>query len=236
MARNRNRDNLVELKDILSQIKKEMASASFDTEGTIGKSKNDLSSILSISKQISSYEEKIAIYGREKGRLSYDQLKNLSQELGLISGLPPASQRQLISDRLNKKLKNPTNLTSGFAIYTPQGNLILQTSPSQLNPTLDRAVLKKVLDFNSSVINQPVQVNNEYLIQFVAPIRDLKTQKIQAILISQIPISKLRPNFATGNYVISDANIFVISHKGGLEDKFESVITVDKKKNFSSIV
>ncbi len=37
-------------------------------------------------------------------------------------------------------------------------------------------------------------------------------------------------------YVISDANIFVISHKGGLEDKFESVITVDKKKNFSSIV
>jgi methyl-accepting chemotaxis protein len=136
----------------------------------------------------------------------YEDTKNLSQELGLISGLPPASQRQLISDRLNKKLKNPTNLTSGFAIYTPQGNLILQTSPSQLNPTLDRAVLKKVLDFNSSVINQPVQVNNEYLIQFVAPIRDLKTQKIQAILISQIPISKLRPNFATGNYVISDAN------------------------------
>jgi len=37
-------------------------------------------------------------------------------------------------------------------------------------------------------------------------------------------------------YVISDANIFVISHKGGLEDKFESVITVDKKKNFSCIV
>jgi DNA repair exonuclease SbcCD ATPase subunit len=37
-------------------------------------------------------------------------------------------------------------------------------------------------------------------------------------------------------YVISDANIFVISHKGGLEDKFESVITVDKKKNFSYMV
>jgi DNA repair exonuclease SbcCD ATPase subunit len=37
-------------------------------------------------------------------------------------------------------------------------------------------------------------------------------------------------------YVISDANIFVISHKGGLEDKFESVLQVDKKKNFSFIV
>ena len=37
-------------------------------------------------------------------------------------------------------------------------------------------------------------------------------------------------------YVISDANIFVISHKGGLEDKFESVITVDKKKNFSCMI
>jgi DNA repair exonuclease SbcCD ATPase subunit len=37
-------------------------------------------------------------------------------------------------------------------------------------------------------------------------------------------------------YIIKDANIFVISHKNGLEDKFESVITVDKKKNFSCIV
>ena len=37
-------------------------------------------------------------------------------------------------------------------------------------------------------------------------------------------------------YVISDANIFVISHKTGLEDKFESVIQVEKRKNFSHIL
>ncbi len=37
-------------------------------------------------------------------------------------------------------------------------------------------------------------------------------------------------------YVIKDANIFVISHKTGLEDKFESVIKFEKKKNFSSMV
>lgn len=134
----------------------------------------------------------------------YEDTKTLSQELGLISGLPPANQRQLISDRLNKKLKDSTNLTSGFAIYTTQGNLILQTSPSQLNPPLDRAVLKKVIDFNSSVINQPVQANNRYLIQFVAPIRDLKTQKIQAILVSQIPIGDIPTSSASGNYVIAD--------------------------------
>jgi hypothetical protein len=30
-------------------------------------------------------------------------------------------------------------------------------------------------------------------------------------------------------YVIKDANIFVISHKTGLEDKFESVLRFDKK-------
>jgi DNA repair exonuclease SbcCD ATPase subunit len=36
-------------------------------------------------------------------------------------------------------------------------------------------------------------------------------------------------------YVINDANIFVISHKTGMEDKFESVLTVEKKKNFSFI-
>ena len=34
-------------------------------------------------------------------------------------------------------------------------------------------------------------------------------------------------------YVIKDANIFVISHKTGLEDRFESVIRFDKKAGFS---
>jgi DNA repair exonuclease SbcCD ATPase subunit len=37
-------------------------------------------------------------------------------------------------------------------------------------------------------------------------------------------------------YVIKDANVFVISHKSGLEDKFESVMRIDKKKNFSYIM
>ena len=37
-------------------------------------------------------------------------------------------------------------------------------------------------------------------------------------------------------YVIKDANIFVISHKTGLEDKFESVTRFDKIKGFSRII
>jgi DNA repair exonuclease SbcCD ATPase subunit len=37
-------------------------------------------------------------------------------------------------------------------------------------------------------------------------------------------------------YIIKDANIFIISHKSDLHDKFESVITFDKIKGFSSIV
>ena len=37
-------------------------------------------------------------------------------------------------------------------------------------------------------------------------------------------------------YVIKDANIFVISHKSDLHDKFESVIKFDKVKGFSRIV
>ena len=36
-------------------------------------------------------------------------------------------------------------------------------------------------------------------------------------------------------YVIKDSNIFVISHKSGLEDKFESVIKFSKVKGFSRI-
>jgi len=37
-------------------------------------------------------------------------------------------------------------------------------------------------------------------------------------------------------YVIKDANIFVISHKTGLEDKFESVIRFEKIKGFSHML
>ena len=34
-------------------------------------------------------------------------------------------------------------------------------------------------------------------------------------------------------YVITDANIFVISHKTGMEDKFESMLRFEKVKGFS---
>ena len=37
-------------------------------------------------------------------------------------------------------------------------------------------------------------------------------------------------------YVVKDANIFVISHKSDLHDKFESVINFDKVKGFSRII
>ena len=37
-------------------------------------------------------------------------------------------------------------------------------------------------------------------------------------------------------YVIKDANVFVISHKTGMEDKFESVIRFEKTKGFSRML
>ena len=37
-------------------------------------------------------------------------------------------------------------------------------------------------------------------------------------------------------FVIKDANIFVISHKDGLQDKFDNVIRFEKVKGFSRMV
>jgi len=37
-------------------------------------------------------------------------------------------------------------------------------------------------------------------------------------------------------YVIKDANIFVISHKTGMEDKFDEVIKFEKVKGFSKML
>ena len=37
-------------------------------------------------------------------------------------------------------------------------------------------------------------------------------------------------------YVITNVNVFVISHKSGLEDRFESVLRFEKMKGFSHMV
>ena len=37
-------------------------------------------------------------------------------------------------------------------------------------------------------------------------------------------------------YVIQDANVFVISHKTGLDERFENVLKFEKVKGFSSKV
>ena len=37
-------------------------------------------------------------------------------------------------------------------------------------------------------------------------------------------------------FVIKDSNIFVISHKSGMEDKFENVVRFEKVKGFSRMV
>jgi DNA repair exonuclease SbcCD ATPase subunit len=37
-------------------------------------------------------------------------------------------------------------------------------------------------------------------------------------------------------FVVKDANVFVISHKESLHDRFEKVVKFEKRKNFSQIV
>ena len=37
-------------------------------------------------------------------------------------------------------------------------------------------------------------------------------------------------------YTIQDANIFVISHKTGMDERFEDVVKFEKSKGFSSMV
>jgi DNA repair exonuclease SbcCD ATPase subunit len=37
-------------------------------------------------------------------------------------------------------------------------------------------------------------------------------------------------------YVIKDANVFVISHKSGMDERFENVIRYEKIKGFSRMI
>jgi len=143
----------------------------------------------------------------------YEDTKKLSQGLTFTSRISANKklsdrQKQLITNRLNQ-YKNTSKIISSVNIYNLQGNLILQStsaalSPQKLNPT----VWQKVIRFNSPFINQPVNqsvsANNQYLIQFVVPILNPKTQKIQAILTSQFPINAIPKSAAPANYVIKD--------------------------------
>ncbi len=156
----------------------------------------------------------------------YENTKKFSQQLALSSDLANRSgsrsgkisklrskqpnrelsdrQKQPIINRLNQ-YKNSSKAIGSLAIYNLQGNLILQSANSASPPkNLDRGILQKVVKFNSPVLNQPVWGNNRYLIQFVVPIPNPRTQKIQAILLSQLPISDIPTNFATGNYEVTD--------------------------------
>jgi DNA repair exonuclease SbcCD ATPase subunit len=37
-------------------------------------------------------------------------------------------------------------------------------------------------------------------------------------------------------YVVKDSNVFIISHKAGMEDRFESVFKFEKVKGFSRMI
>ena len=169
--------------------------------------------------------------------------------------------QQTIEDLSNKKqqivhydfayslLKDDGVKTKIIKKYLPfinqQVNRYLQMMEFYINFTLDE-------EFNESV-KSPIHENFSYssfsegekmrvdlsLLFTWREVAKLKNSVNTNLLIMDEVFDSSLDGFGTDEflkiirYVIKDANIFVISHKTGLEDKFESVTRFDKRNGFS---
>ncbi|AFY75271.1 methyl-accepting chemotaxis protein [Synechococcus sp. PCC 7502] len=138
----------------------------------------------------------------------YEDTKKLSQSLAITSGLQANKkisdrQKLLITNRLNT-YKNTSKAVNNIAIYNLKGNLLLKSASNQAITNLDRNNLQKLLKFNSPILISPA--NSSLPIQFLVPISEPKTQKIQAVLQAELPISVIRTSFTSGKYSITSTD------------------------------
>jgi len=162
----------------------------------------------------------------------YQDSKNLSLNLARTSGLqanrtPSDRQKLLITSRLNSlnTYNDRSKIFDSVAIYNLRGNLIVQTIPKRSPQNLDRDILKKAVKFNSPLVIQPVSLNkakNEYAVQFIIPILDRRTQRIQAILKTVMPINTIQTNLRNSDYdyIISKGENLLITTPTNSENKY----------------
>lgn len=204
--------------------------------------------IRNLEKEIQVLTENLANRNTEHGKLESfkDNLKTTYDEL--------ASKKDTINyyDFSYSLLKDGGVKSKIIKKYLPlinqQVNRYLQMMDFYINFTLDEEFNETVQspiheDFSYASFSEGEKMRIDLALLFTwREVARVKNSVNTNLLIMDEVFDSSLDGFGTEEflkiirYVIKDANIFVISHKTGLEDRFESVIRFEKVKGFSRMI
>jgi len=197
----------------------------------------EIQTITSRLENRNSEHEKLSEYKAELRQVLAD-LKQLKEEYGYFL-------------QANLLLKDDGVKSSIIKKYLPlinqQVNKYLQTMDFYINFTLDEEFKEKIqtpvhenFSYESFSEGEKMRIDLSLLFTW-REIAKLKNSVCTNLLIMDEVFDSSLDGFGTEEflkiirYIISDANIFIISHKNELNDKFETVLEFTKTKGFSSL-
>ena len=221
---------------------------------TNGISKNN-SRITSIHRQIRDLQNEIQRTAEDLANRSveHDKLAKFQEDLqSLIEDFDSKKENITYYDFIYGLLKDGGVKTKIIKKYLPlinqQVNRYLQMMDFYINFTLDEEFNETVQtpiheDFSYSSFSEGEKQRIDLALLFtwreVAKIKNSTNTNL--LILDEIFDSSL-DGYGTDEflkiirYIIKDANIFVISHKSDLHDKFESVVKFEKVKGFSRVM
>ena len=260
-AQNKEQELTQGLQDLETAIKEEE-----EREGqwiALSKEVSKLSNDISQNNtRISGLQRQVGDLGNEIQRIT-DQLQNRNTEHEKLNQLQEqlnTTYDELVQtkedvsykDFIYSLLKDGGVKTKIIKKYLPlinrQVNRYLQMMDFYINFNLDEEFNEKVQspiheDFSYASFSEGEKMRIDLALLFTwREVAAFKNSTNTNLLIMDEVFDSSLDGFGTDEflkiirYVIKDANIFVISHKDGLQDKFQSVIQFEKVKGFSHMV
>jgi DNA repair exonuclease SbcCD ATPase subunit len=260
-AQNKEKELAQGLQDLETAIKEEE-----EREGqwiALSKEVSKLSNDISQNNtRISGLQRQVGDLGNEIQRIT-DQLQNRNTEHEKLNQLQEqlnTTYDELVrskegvsyKDFIYSLLKDGGVKTKIIKKYLPlinrQVNRYLQMMDFYINFNLDEEFNEKVQspiheDFSYASFSEGEKMRIDLALLFTwREVAAFKNSTNTNLLIMDEVFDSSLDGFGTDEflkiirYVIKDANIFVISHKDGLQDKFQSVIQFEKVKGFSRMV
>ena len=208
-----------------------------------------------IQRQIGDLESEIQTITErlENGNLEYDKLTEFTRNLKITADELSRRKEQIVYyDFAYSLLKDDGVKTKIIHKYLPfinqQINHYLQLMDFYINFSLDEEFNESIHSpvhekfiYDSFSEGEKMRIDLSLLFTWREVARVKNSISTNLLVMDEVFDSSL-DGFGTEEFlkiirfVVKDANIFVISHKSELHDKFENVIKFEKSKNFSSIV
>lgn len=208
-----------------------------------------------IQRQIGDLESEIQTITErlESGNTEYDKLEEFTRNLKITADELSRRKEQIVYyDFAYSLLKDDGVKTKIIHKYLPfinqQINQYLQLMDFYINFSLDEEFNESIhspvhekFSYDSFSEGEKMRIDLSLLFTWREVARVKNSISTNLLVMDEVFDSSL-DGFGTEEFlkiirfVVKDANIFVISHKSELHDKFENVIKFEKSKNFSSIV